>query len=403
MKKIFAISGLASSLGIFLGLVIWTLAARVSYLVGGGSTSVEPLLNDFVDFYTRSKKGRKGLIYNAIGSSATLAGLHNRAYQFGFLSKTVSDDDACNLAKQNIMRFVVARDPIMIIYSLGHNNLNQKITGDSWVLEKNEKHIVWGSYTEKQSDVPSAQGIMQQIYGQKGVPKSFNQVFSNKINFHTNKTLQPLLFTREEGSGTREFFEETFFEKKDVQYPQGTTYVNSNALMLKSIAESSGPAIGYLSFSYLKFIMQEREKYQHVHVAACFNSKDIPELPWTPNSKNMTNPKFNVNYKIYRPFTGLFSTKDRLHEETMRFIAWMINPYPGYDYDQKKYLNQNNAVGNNAIDFILKQGLSPVLPGQPDHFWEHYNDNIFIGNTWSLVKKYCLQHEIPGSYQVTTG
>lgn len=46
----------------------------------------------------------------------------------------------------------------------------------------------------------------------------------------------------------------------------------------------------------------------------------------------------------------------------------MINPYPGYDYDQKKYLNQNNAVGNNAIDFILKQGLSPVLPGQPDHF-----------------------------------
>lgn len=45
----------------------------------------------------------------------------------------------------------------------------------------------------------------------------------------------------------------------------------------------------------------------------------------------------------------------------------MINPYPGYDFAQKKYLNQNNAVGN-AIDFILKQGLSPVLPGQPDHF-----------------------------------
>ena len=35
----------------------------------------------------------------------------------------------------------------------------------------------------------------------------------------------------------------------------------------------------------------------------------------------MNNPQFNVNYEIYRPFTGLFSTKDRLHEETMRFIA----------------------------------------------------------------------------------
>lgn len=142
--------------------------------------------------------------------------------------------------------------------------------------------MVWGSYTKKQSDVPSVQSIMQQIYGQKGAPKSFNQVFSHKINFHTNKKLQPLLFTREEGSGTREFFEKTFFQKKDVQYPQGTTYVNSNALMLKSIAESSGPAIGYLSFSYLKFIMQERQKYQHVHVAACFfnsKDKDITYLP----------------------------------------------------------------------------------------------------------------------------
>lgn len=143
-------------------------------------------------------------------------------------------------------------------------------------MDKDEKHIVWGSYSKTQSRIPSAQSIMQQIYGQKGSPKSFNQIFSNKINFHTNKKLQPLLFTREEGSGTREFFEKTFFKTKDVQYPQGTTYVNSNALMLKSIAESSGPAVGYLSFSYLKFIMQERQKYQYVHVAACFfNSKDI--------------------------------------------------------------------------------------------------------------------------------
>ena len=143
---------------IAMGVLVWSLAQGANFLVGGGSTSVVPLMNDFLSFYRTADKGHKTLLYNAIGSAAALTGIVNGAYQFGFLSKTVDDAQAQQLfAEDKIYRFVVARDPVMLIYNFagaGQITGSDRVVFDSGKHGGNSgKHIIFGAQHAKGSGI----------------------------------------------------------------------------------------------------------------------------------------------------------------------------------------------------------------------------------------------------------
>ena len=376
-----------------IAVLIWSLVQGADFLVGGGSTSVVPMMNDFLRFYRHAEKGYSDILYNAIGSSASLAGIRHGSYQFGFLSKTVDDKLAQQLWTENkVSRFVVARDPVMIIYHIkDHNNIKGP-DAFSQSGDDTGQHLIFGNdpVSKTQNNVGLLSKIMQQFYVKHSL---WTNVFPNTKPQYLPKK-PPKVISREAGSGTREFFEKSILKSDKYTADQ---YVGSNQLMLDAVNNTDN-SIGYLSFEYAKSILSFPKYSKNVAVAAVtFKSGSDPQLPWKPwKSSDKDKVNGNTGYALYRPFTGIFRTTGRNADEILRFVAWMINPYTK---------DESDSDNGNAVDIIRQHGLFPVFPGDSDGYFQKYNDWSWrskVASTFQLIKDNFIyqKHQIPGDYKI---
>ena len=344
---------------LFAGLLIWTVSTPKFFIIGGGSTSVQPILDDFTHQYEQLPNGRQPIIYNAIGSAASLTGVQDGAYSFGFLSETVTDSQAKSLwDSHKILRFVIARDYILLVYHLPTGvtvGPSSKSTEDFFGY-----HLGFGSIVANPSQPDESLATnLQDLYNGT---KTWKDVFPDLQGANANQKAYGV--TREDGSGTRSYFEKAVIKTKNYNFD---SVVSSNGAMVSTIDNTPG-SIGYVSFSFADTIA--RNYNQNIKIGAV---KDSPiskwQLPYDPitektKNKNLT---FNDKYNLNRPFTGIVNTKAQHFVTTLKFIAWMIDPYA----NQESVIDKLTPA--NAAYWSRKEGEAPV--GEDDSFWNRYNNN----------------------------
>ena len=330
---------------LFAGLLIWTVSTPKFFIIGGGSTSVQPILDDFTHQYEQLPNGRQPIIYNAIGSAASLTGVQDGAYSFGFLSETVTDSQAKSLwDSHKILRFVIARDYILLVYHLPtgvtvRNTPNYP--DDDYGI-----HLGFGGDSEKNNLATNLQALYDGT-------KTWKQVFPSLQGANANQKAYGV--TREDGSGTRSYFEKAVIKTKNYNF---NSVVSSNGAMVSTIDNTPG-SIGYVSFSFADTIV--RNYKQNIQIGAVKGPQSPDwQLPYAPPSGNK-NLSFNKNYNLNRPFTGIVNTQAQHFVTALKFIAWMIDPYA----NQESVIDKLTPA--NAAYWSRKEGEAPV--GQEDDFW----------------------------------
>ena len=129
-----------------------------------------------------------------------------------------------------------------------------------------------------------------------------------------NANQVPISVTREEGSGTKEFFDGLLGPgKTGVGDDNGQIVATSNGSMLSTI-ENTPNSIGFVSYSYLKEVLDAG-----LNIGAANTTKNgEPMIPYTTNGgKN----DFNNDYTLTRPFSGILNTRSKNYQASLRFIA----------------------------------------------------------------------------------
>ena len=339
---------------LFAGLLIWTVSTPKFFIIGGGSTSVQPILDDFTHQYEKLPNGRQPIIYNAIGSAASLTGVQDGAYSFGFLSETVTDSQAKSLwDSHKILRFVIARDYILLVYHLPTGVTVGNIPPGESKSDIYGKHLGFGEDSEK------SDSLATNLQGLYNGTKTWKDVFPDLQGANANQKAYGV--TREDGSGTRSYFEKAVIKTKNYNFD---SVVSSNGGMVSTINNTPG-SIGYVSFSFADTIV--RNYKQNIQIGAVKDSSTSAwQLPYAEPIKNK-NLSFNKNYNLNRPFTGIVNTQAQHFVTALKFIAWMIDPYA----NQESVIDKLTPA--NAAYWSRKEGEAPV--GQEDDFWNRYNNN----------------------------
>ena len=365
---------------LFVGIIIWTFSTSSFFLIGGGSTSVRPILDDFTNRYERLPKGGQRILYNSIGSAAALTGVRNKSYAFGFLSETITDSLAHDLwVNNNVVRFAIAKDYIVIIYHLPNGVQFKPQTDTNYVDDKYGHHINFNSFNTDAKGGTGAQ-TMQKFYDKH---ETWASVFSNTIKSGGNVT--PRTFTRENGSGTRKFFEDSVIHNESYTADE---IVSSNGEMLQKINNTPN-SIGYLSFGYLDSVLGKNPTSTNVKIAAVEVAKK-PVVPYkiVTSGEGYT---FNSVYNLSRPFTGIVNIDSPHIDAVLKFLAWIIDPGWASDLD---------ASSSTAAYWMRQQGEEPITYGSD--YWNKYNDDPVISGTkisslYQLVYKYYTNGSLPGA------
>ena len=374
---------------IFAGLLIWTLSTSSFYLVGGGSTSVQPILDDFTHQYRREPQGGSRIIYNSIGSAASLTGVKNKSYAFGFLSETVTDAQAQALWDEyRVLRFVIAKDYVLVIYHLPTGvtvNRDSALTTPDQ-LTPNGLSLGLG-INENATDTGSVAQNLQALYDGT---KTWGEVFPGALK-GANQNQDAYGITREDGSGTRAYFEKSVIRTNNYAFKQ---VVSSNGEMLESIVNTPG-SVGYISFAFADTIY--RQFANTVHVAAVKNSVTGNWiLPY--NRPSQGSLFFNSQYPLFRFFTGIVNTETPHFSQVLKFLAWIIEPYAAAQ-------TRSQLSMHNAAYWSLGQGEAPIGGSTPA--WQHYNNDatksIPDSLYWEITKRgfytYGSPHAVPGLFK----
>ena len=395
------------ALGLFvvlvISIIIWTVSKTNNYIFGGGSTSVQPVLSDLTANYHNINDSRQ-VVYNSLGSQAAITGVENDSYSFGFLSKAIEQkgpEGANNLwGNYGIVPFVFGRDYVMMVYHLPNglslNSANENKPGSSVVpidpttgnepeSTSDAKTMPYLNFGGLKDDLTST---LDSIY-QKNPTKSWSDLFGAK-SFQGNNSLandKPISITREEGSGTKEFFD-------GLLGPQGASADNaqlvatSNGSMLSTI-ENTPNSIGFISYSYLKEV-----KNAQLGIGAANKVKGAkPNSPYI--EKTTGNYDFNEDYKLTRPFSGILNTRSKNYQASLRFIAWMLD-YSYYAWSNSPTLTREPLLEDKSFyaDYwYQQQGVKTTYGSwsingkkfkQADPDWQNYNQNR---NSYIVDKK----------------
>lgn len=353
-----------------ISIIIWTIIKSLNnnIIIAGGSTSVVQIMTNITEQYKYDNK--KDILYNSSGSSAALVGVKNGSYSFGFLSKDINSTPEFNdnnfnarqlWSEYNTVRFVFARDYIILIYHLPNGcQINPKQNSLQF------KSFFGGEGTK----------LINKIYTDSNF--TWKKAFGNQLICNNNDKFYTI--TRESGSGTRFFFDSYIIENKKYE----TNQINlSNGSVFQTILNTPG-SIGYISFSYIKRIIDNKYLGKKSIASVIMKNNGEPELPYKIINNNY---EFNPNYFLTRPFTGIINYKINNFINVLSFIAWIIDPMP---YSKTKYKLLNGKINpyydsnfilnkHHAAYWYIKEKIEPL--SFDDFFFKKYNNNNFFAKS----------------------
>lgn len=295
------------------------------YFIMGGSTSVSPLMHTLIDNYPENHKDAD-FTYNSLGSDAAIIPVDNGMFGVGWLSKEYTTTNP------NQISFVLSLDGMILVYNLPASELgnNKPLNFTQEIVQKmylTSSTVYWKDLFPKPADYKKEQT--------EGWVKP-------------TSTLKVLTYTRENGSGTRDVFNEKVLGSKTAYYPQATT-VNSSTQMFSM---ASG-GIGYSSYSDKKQLVSN-SSFANAHIGNWENT-----TPTLNTIKNKT-------YKLARPFTGLISTQYKQINALVKFLRFLfLLDAPGHNivvtaFNEDNYaqaavlLNDPSGVNNNLYTWLKK-------------------------------------------------
>lgn len=221
-----------------------------------GSTSVGPLMGKLAEKYEESNSN-VSIEINQVGSSAGIKDVINGVSELGMSSRELKDDE-----KTEVKETVIAYDGIAIITNV--NNPIKNIT-----LEQ-----------------------IKDIYTGK---------ITNWKDIDSTKDAPIVVVSREEGSGTRDAFQEIIGYSSEELLGEAMIS-NANGAVQETVAGNEN-AIGFVSFEYLN------DKINAVNVEGV-----------TPEADNVKSGE----YKISRPFL-LVTKEGNLSEEGQNIIDYILS------------------------------------------------------------------------------
>lgn len=298
---------------------IVTLVSHKPYFIMGGSTSVAPLMQTLMEKYPDNHK-EADFTYNSLGSDAAIIPVNKNIFAIGWLSKSYPNTN------NNLISFVLSKDGMILVYNLPQNCLgnNQPLNFTQNIVKKmylTTSPIFWRDLFPKKTAT------------------------ANEGWIKPDCNLKVLPYTRENGSGTRDVFNEQVLGNKTAYYPQATT-VNSSTQMFSM----SPGGIGYSSYSDKKQLISNSQ-FSNVHIA---NWNNI--TPSLDTIKNNT-------YSLVRPFTGLINPNFKQTNTLVKFLKFLFIPnYPGHNeyvipaFSENQYAQAAISL-NDPLNYQLKQWL----------------------------------------------
>lgn len=283
---------------ILIALTLLSIFSTQNWIVAGGSTSIDPIMEKIVPWYKKNK--HISIAYNSMGSAAAPTGVNKGYYQFGALSKYAPWNRE-NPGNYKYVPLLFAQDYFIIVFNLpsgATGNYNLPLLG---IKDKKTNNNL-GINIDNEEDLEKA---MQAIYTSKNptlnlINKTINKNKKENIFRGENLKKRLTLFTRESGSGTRKYMENDI-----INLPGSTNKASvetSNGAMMNAI-KSTPCSVGYLSFSYMYEILKEIETEKLNLGVVLFNK----ELPYKIEKNG--NLSFNKKYKKTRPFEAIINKK----------------------------------------------------------------------------------------------
>ena len=221
-----------------------------------GSTSVGPLIEKEAEAF-KSSNPDANIQVNQLGSSAGIKDTINGTVQIGMSSRDLKEDEK----SQGLKEVEVAYDGIALI--------------------TNKANTI--------KDLTATQ--IKDIY--TGRIKNWNEV--------GGKDVPIVVVSREDGSGTRDAFQEKLGYKSEQLTPEAQIADGSGNI--KSLVSTNENAIGFISFEYLDN-----------------NTNPLKVDGIEPSAKNV----LDKTYKISRPFLLVYK-EDKVSENAKKFIDFILS------------------------------------------------------------------------------
>ncbi len=283
-KRILPLLWLITIITIF----IVTLVSHKPYFIMGGSTSISPLMHTLMNYYPDNHK-EADFTYNSLGSDAAVIPVNKNMFAIGWLSKeyTTTNND--------LISFVLSKDGMILVYNLPQNCLG------------NDKPLNFTQDKVKQMYLTTSPILWKDLFPEKSSDPNQGWV-------KATCNLKVLPYTRENGSGTRDVFNEKVLGNSQAYYPQAIT-VNSSTQMFSM----SAGGVGYSSYSDKKQLFSNPQ-FANIHIA---NWEDV--IPSLDTIKNNT-------YHLARPFTGLINKNFKQINNLVKFLKFLfVDDYPGHN------------------------------------------------------------------------
>ncbi len=350
---------------IFVYLFAASIFTQKNWIVSGGSTSVEPIMNELSPWYLDNYN--QDFIYNSMGSASAPVGVINGYYSLGMESQKIDINTSTNYKT-----FTIAQDYFIIFFNLPNGLVGAGTDGS----------IQLPPLPSPSSTDPNLLGaIMKNVYSNETWLQFSDDVKKyTGVDVFVKTTPQALAqkittFTRESGSGTRDYME------KDIIGQSGSTnnasVQSSNGGMMNAVA-SSDSSMGYISFSYIQQIMIDKL------VVASINS----QLPYVYNSEYV----FNSAYSLKRPFAGLIN----LHSKDLIAVLNFINRilYTDVLLNDPSYDLKHQLTINPISEIIYKLGFEPSTYNQYSYTYDQDNVNDDFYNLLKLNSQYNIDPNI---------
>lgn len=305
-----------------------TIVNHKPYFVMGGSSSVSPLMADLMKKYPENHQ-TADFTYNSSGSDAAVVPVTNNIFGIGWLSKSY------HKTNKNLISFVLSYDGMILVYNLpptAFGSVNTRLNFTQPIVKEmyanNKTNVLWKDLFPKPPE-PEAEKKISWI----------KPDYSKRV----------LIYSRENGSGTRDVFNEKVLDNKNANYPKAIT-VNSSSQMF-GMAEGG---VGYSSYSDSKLLTNPSKlltnpnsSFKNVHIA------DWDGI--APDLKTISDNK----YTLRRPFTGLINKNYHQITTLVKFLKFLFQV--NNDIIQTAFSEDNFAQApvslNDGINNDLKEWL----------------------------------------------
>lgn len=400
MNKKISISLILIAIAMLL-LWVWTLFIKNSSIIIGGSTSVNPFMQELTKNYYEHNGSKTDFVYNSTGSQAGVSGVEKNMYTAGFISKEVKEEtlsennsfskkinyqDVLNendlkdslkadkvsgeFENNSFASLEFALDAIAIIYNAPEwyrtfefksNVGDNKITLETLMnfnLKKDDNNILKQIYLGKLTWLDLAKHLLKE--------KNYN---INLPNFEDQKINT---ITRESGSGTRSAFTDlTGIKSSDMK----SSEVNSNGSMFRNIRDNIG--IGYVSYAFVSSVYEEvdasgKVSKNNVRIAGIGGKKlgnkaDSGSEPenwygliqkndgsWVP-TKEKNEEFIRKCYEFKRPFVSIFNLKNKNFKYLLELFVYMISDESNESFEKEGLVK--NFVINPQAKNKVKRGF----------------------------------------------